>query len=262
MLLLFAPAYVHHLGLAYLAALFGHAVDMIFLAWLARHWETLGRPWTLVVAAALVAACELSYVAAVIVIPIYLGVLAALVLADRSRPARSRLALLLLGVGALGTVLAVLAYYRGFSPLFTHALTRAASDAPLVASGDASPKAFLTVLWLFTRKYFDYAWTPAGLVGLFLLLRKKAARPFVSAWGLTYLALLFGRAHLPFVFQHPHEGLFVTPLVCLAAGESVAALYGGEGWRRAAALALLAALAVQGLFAQWTEWSRHLGFAL
>jgi len=61
------------------------------------------------------------------------------------------------------------------------------------------------------------------------------------------------------VFQHPHDALFVTPLVCLAAGESVAALHRGAGWRRALGLALLAALATQGLFAQWTEWSRHLG---
>lgn len=261
-LLLFAPVYVHHLGLAYLAALFGHAVDMVFLAWLARHWETLGRPRAFLAAATLVAACELSYVAAVIVVPIFLGVLAALVLADRSRPARPRLALLLLAAGALGTVLAALAYYWGFSPLFTHALTRAASDAPLVASGDAAPQPFLTVLWIFTRRYFDYAWAPAGLVGLFLLLREKADRPFVLAWGLTYLGLLFGRAHLPFVFQHPHDALFVTPLVCLAAGESVAALYRGAGRRRAAAMALLAALAAQGLLAQWTDWSRHLGRAL
>ena len=261
-LLLFAPVYVHHLGLAYLAALFGHAVDMILLAWLARHWETVGRPWTFAAAAALVAACELSYVAAVIVIPIFLGMLACAIVADRSRPARLRLAFLLLAAGVLGSLLAVLAYYRGFSPLFTHVLTRTASDAPLVASGDAAPRSFLTVLWMFTRRYFDYAWAPAGLVGLFLLLRGKTDRPFVLAWALTYFGLLFGRAYLPFVFQHPHEGLFVTPLVCLAAGESVAALHRGEGWRRPAALALFAALAGQGLFVQWTEWSRHLDRAL
>ena len=241
---------------------FGHAVDMIFLAWLARHWQTLARPLTFGAAVALVAACQLSYVAAVIVIPIFLGVLAAVVLADRSQPTRPLLGGLLLAAGALGTVLAVLAYYRGFSPLLVHALTRAASDAPLVASGDAARQPYGQVLWEFTRKYFDYAWAPAGLVGFFLLLRARGDRPFVLAWGLTYLGLLFGRAYLPFVFQHPHEGLFVTPLVCLAAGESVAALYRGTGWRRVAGLVLLGALAAQGLFVQWTEWSRHLGRAL
>ena len=107
-----------------------------------------------------------------------------------------------------------------------------------------------------------YAWAPTALVGLYLLLRGKADRPFLLAWGLTYLGLLFGRAYLPFVFQHPHEGLFVTPLVCLAAGQSVAALWRGAGWRRPAAVALLAALALQGLFVQWAEWSRHLVHAL
>ena len=266
-LLLFAPVYVHHLGLAYLAALFGNAVDMIFLAWLARHWQGLGRPWTFVAAAALVAASTLSYVAAVIMVPIFLGVLASTILADWSRPDRKRLALLLLCAGALGTLFSVLVYYRGFSPLFTHALTRAASDAPLVASGDAAPRTFLNVLWTFTESYFgkgfQYTWAPAGLVGFFLLVRPKPDRPFVLAWGLTYLALSFGRAHLPFVFQHPHESLFVTPLVCLGAGEAVAQLHRGETpWRRLAAAFVFAALAIQGLVVQWTQWSRHLGRAL
>ena len=266
-LMLLAPVYVHHLGLAYLAALFGNAVDMIFMAWLARHWEGLGRPWTFVAAAALVAASTLSYVAAVIMIPIFLGVLASTVLAERSRPDRSRLALLLLCAGALGTISSLLLYYRGFSPLFTHALTRAATDVPLVASGDAAPRTFPAVLWTFTEsyfgKFFQYTWAPAGLVGFVLLVRPKPDRPFVLAWGLTYLALSFGRAHLPFVFQHPHESLFVMPLVCLGAGEAVAQLHRGETpWRRLAAIAVFAALAIQGLVVQWTEWSRHLGRAL
>ena len=211
---------------------------------------------------ALAATCQLSYVAAVIVIPIFLGVLAAVVLADRSRPTRVPLALLLLAVAASSTVLAVLVYYRGFSPLFAHALTRAASDAPLVASGDAATQSFFKVLLDFTSKYFAWAWAPASLVGLVLLSRRPADRPFVLGWALTYFGLLFGRAYLPFVFQHPHDALFVTPLVCLAAGESVAALHRGTGWRPWAAVALFAALAVQGLFVQWTEWSRHLARAV
>ena len=261
-LLLFAPAYVHHLGLAYLAALFGHAVDMIFLAWLARHWEALSRPRVFAAAAGLVAACQLSYVAAVIVIPILLALLAGLVLLDRSRPDARGLAMLLLAAGATGSVLALLAYYRGFAPLFVHAFTRAASEAPLLASGDAARQPFLTILWIFTRRYFDYAWAPAGLIGLFLLLRQGADRAFLLAWGLTYVVLLFGRAHLPFVFQHPHEGLFVTPLVCLAAGESVAMLGRAGAARKVLAVLLFAALALQGLYAQWAEWSRHLDRAL
>jgi hypothetical protein len=261
-LLLFAPAYVHHLGLAYLAALFGHAVDMVLLAWLVRHWELLARPRLLAAAAALVAAGQLSYVAAAIVTPIFLALLAAMVYFERSRPDGRRLALLVLAAGILGSVLAVLLYYRGFSALFVHALTRTAGEAPLVASGDAARQPFLTIFWIFTRRYFDWAWMPTALFGFIWLLRRRTDRPFLLAWGLTYLVLLFGRSVLPFVFQHPHEGLFATPLVCLAAGQGVAHLHArGGGWR-IAGIALLLALAVQGLFVQGHEWNRHLAHAL
>jgi hypothetical protein len=257
-LLLSVPIYVHHLGLAYLAALFGHAVDMVFVAWLARHVDGVLRPRTFVAAALLVAACQLAYVTAVIVLPIFLSVLAVFVLLLEDGASARRRALAILAFGAAGSLLAVLVFYRDFSPLISHALSHAASGAPVAASDDAPKQPFLVVLWHFTRKYFDYLWTPTALAGLVILVRRRQGRSLILAWGVTYLILLFGRAHLPFVFQHPHDALFVTPLVCLAAGEAVSTLAQRGGRARWVAAGVFAALALQGLLVQWHEWGRHL----
>jgi hypothetical protein len=80
----------------------------------------------------------------------------------------------------------------------------------------------------------------------------------VAAWGATYLLLLLGRARLPFVFQHPHDALFVTPLVCLAAGEPISLLFRDGGWKRGLAVLLLAVLALHSLAAQREAWARHI----
>jgi hypothetical protein len=257
-LLLVVPTYVHHLGLAYLAALFGHAVDMLVLAWLAGHLRDVTRPRTFAAAALLVAASQLAYVAAVIVLPIFLTVLALFVAFVDEDASRRRRAAAILAFGAAGSLLAILLFYRHFSPLVTQALSHAAHGVPVAASDDAPRQPFLQVFWVFTRKYFDYLWTPAALAGLVLLVRRGAGRPVILAWGSTYLVLLLGRAHLPFVFQHPHDALFVTPLVCLAAGEAVAALARRGTAGRWAAAVVLCVLSVQGLLVQWHEWSRHL----
>lgn len=257
-LLLFVPIYVHHLGLAYVAALFGHAVDMIFVAWLARHLARLPEAGAFAAGALLVAACQLAYVTAVIVLPIFLGVLAACVLVQERDAAGWRRVAAVLGIGAAGSVLAVVIFYRDFSPLISSALSHAASGAPVAASDDAPKQAYVAVLWRFTRKYFDYLWTPLALAGLALLARRGPGRPVILAWGITYLLLLFGRAHLPFVFQHPHDALFVTPLVCLGAGRAVDEVSRRGAIGRWAAAALLAGLVLQGLLVQWQEWGRHL----
>ncbi len=171
-LLLFVPIYVHHLGLAYLAALFGHAVDMIFVAWLARHVQDVVKPRLFAVAALLVAACQLAYVTAIIVLPIFLALLAAFVLALEGGVSGRRRALAIVGFGAVGSLLAILVFYRDFSPLIRHALSHAASGAAVAASDDAPKEPFLVVFWHFTRKYFDYLWTPTALAGLVVLVRR------------------------------------------------------------------------------------------
>ena len=75
------------------------------------------------------------------------------------------------------------------------------------------------------------------------------------------MVLLFGRAKVPDVFTHGHETLFVTPLVCLLAGEALVALWRRDLRTRAVAAALLALLAVQGLVAQWRFLADQLGNA-
>jgi hypothetical protein len=257
-LLLLVPIYVHHLDLAYQAALFGHAVDMAFLAWLAGRLDRIASPGALLSAAALTAACQLSYVGAVIVLPIFLAALAAFaLLEDHSQPGLRR-AFAILTFGAAGSLLAVALYYRHFSPLVVDALSQVASGVPVAAADDAPRRGFLEVFVRFTERYFDGLWTPLALWGLVVLLWRRAGRPLIAAWSATYVLLLLGRAHLPFVFQHPHDALFVTPLVCLAAGEPITLLYLAGGWKRGLAAVLLAVLALQGIALQREAWARHI----
>jgi hypothetical protein len=256
-LLLLVPIYVHHLGLAYLAALFGHAVDMAFLAWLAGRVDRITVPATFLAASALTAACQLSYVGSVIVLPVFLATLAAFVLLEHRSIAGLRRALAILGFGFAGSLLAVILYYRHFSPLVVDVLSHAASGTPVVAADDAPKQGFFEVVLRFTRRYFDGLWAPLALWGFVLLLRRGAGGPVIAAWGATYLLLLLGRAKLPFVFQHPHDALFVTPLVCLAAGEALSTVARAGGWRQGLAAVLLAVLILHSLLLQWQAWARH-----
>ena len=96
--------------------------------------------------------------------------------------------------------------------------------------------------------------------------RRRARWPvrtrLVAAWLITYALLLLGRARLPDLFLHGHETLLVTPLVCLASGETLAALARrGGARRRVAAAILLLFLAVQGLAWQWRALADQLGNA-
>ena len=128
----------------------------------------------------------------------------------------------------------------------------------MAAADDAPRQGFLEVLVRFTQRYFDGLWTPLALWGLVVLLRRGAGRPLIAAWGATYVLLLLGRARLPFVFQHPHDALFVTPLVCLAAGEPISLLFRAGGWKRGLAAVLFAVLALHSLSAQREAWARHI----
>ena len=66
---------------------------------------------------------------------------------------------------------------------------------------------------------------------------------------------------MPDVFLHGHETLFVTPLVCLAAGQALATLASHGRAARAAALVLGGSLALQGLAWQWHALADQLGNA-
>jgi hypothetical protein len=67
---------------------------------------------------------------------------------------------------------------------------------------------------------------------------------------------------MPDIFLHGHETLLLTPLVCLAAGEALTALWDRGRWPRVAAAALAAVLVIQGLWLQWQALHAQLANAL
>ncbi len=258
-LLLFVPIYGHHLSVVYLAAVFGHAVDVSVLAWLAGRLERIEAWGVWLAATGLVALTELAYVGATTIIPVFI---AALALADLVVARRPRRAAAILGFGIAGSALAFAVYYRDFLGLVVDVARLKASGGAVIASGDASPAGFVETVIVSGQRFFPGPWTILGLLGIGLLLKRGRGRAFLAAWIGSYVLLLLGRAKLPLFFQHPHEALFVAPLVCLGAGQVVAELLARGGWLRALGAALLALLAGVGLQAQWQAFVRQLGNAL
>lgn len=259
LLMLFVPVYAHHLSVTYLAALCGHAVDMSFLAWLSNRLDGIlsARVW--LAAAALTAACELAYVSAVTVLPLFLTLLAAALLVETRQWRR---AAAVLGFGLAGSLLALAIYYRHFLGLVFDVASLKTSGAAVVAEGDASPRGFFETLYGTVGRFFDGVYPLLACAGLALLARRGRRRALLAAWVATFLLLVLGRARFPLVFQHPHDVLFIAPLLCLAAGEAVSKLLSYGGWMRALAVVLLVALALQGLAMQWAAFSIQLGNAL
>src|SRR5204863_5307531 len=100
------PTYVSRLSYAFLPALFGHAVDIAFLFWLAGNLERILERGTWVRGALFVAACQLAYVSGVINISLFVAVLA-LCEAGLLRPAGGREAVAVLAVGLAGSLVSV-----------------------------------------------------------------------------------------------------------------------------------------------------------
>lgn len=259
LLMLFVPVYAHHLSVTYLAALFGHAVDMSFLAWLSNRLDRIlsARVW--LAAAALTAACELAYVSAVTVLPLFLTLLAAALLVETRQWRRAGA---VLGFGLVGSLLALGIYYRHFLGLVFDVAVLKANGAAVMAEGDASPRGFFEALYGTVGRFFDGIYPLLACAGLALQARRGRSRALLAAWVATFLLLVLGRARFPLVFQHPHDVLFLAPLVCLAAGEAVSQLFSHGGWMRALGVVLLVALALQGLAMQWAAFSIQLGNAL
>lgn len=262
LLLPFVPVYGLHLALVYLAAVFGHAVDMAFLAWLGGRLERITSLRVWLSGVVFVAGCQLAYVSSVTVLPVFVTALAVSdLLENRGSGAGPRRALSILAFGAAGSLLAVALYYRHFLGLAFDLLAGAAQGAALTAAGDAPVQSFLGLTVSHTRRFFDASYPLLGVWGLVLLVRRGRGRALLAAWAATYFFLLLGRAKLPIVFQHPHDALFVAPLVCLGAGEAIAALGSGGSWRRALAGLLFLGLAAQGLVLQWQALAGQFGYA-
>ena len=76
-LMVLIPTYTSRLSFAFLPSLFGHAVDMAFLLWIAGRIERVTERRTWLAGAAWVAACQLAYVSGVVNISLLVAVLAA-----------------------------------------------------------------------------------------------------------------------------------------------------------------------------------------
>lgn len=253
------PTYVSRLSFAFLPALFGHAADMAFLFWLAGNLDRIREPGAWARGALLVAACQLAYVSGVVNISLFVAVLAVCE-AGSPRPARLGRAAALLAMGLAGSLVAVLVYYRGFLPMVLDVLAHAGHPGGAAASVHPV-QGFFTVAYARTRDFFDGVYPLLAAAGLVVLWRRGRAATLLAAWLLTYALLLLGRAKVPDVFLHGHETLFVTPLVCLAAGQALASLAARGRAARAGAWVLGAALVVQGLAWQWRALADQLGNA-
>lgn len=256
-LMLFIPTYTSRLSFAFLPALFGHAVEAAFLYWLAGHLATGQSRRALLQGALFASACQLAYVSGVINVSILLGILG-LVTAILP-PASLRRAAGIVGMGFFGSLLSFALYYRDFLPMAEDVLPGVAGAAVTASRYPAQP--FLAVAAARTHDFFGGVLPVLALAGLILLARGRG-RGLLLAWAASYFVLLLGRAKLPDLFLHGHETLFVTPLVCLAAGQALRALWRLGRIGRVAAASSLLFLAYQGLTLQWQALAAQLQNAL
>ena len=258
-LMLFIPTYTSRLSFAFLPALFGHAAEAAFLYWLAGHLAATGQSRRALLQGALFAsACQLAYVSGVINVSILLGILG-LVTAILP-PASLRRAAGIVGMGLFSSLLSFALYYRDFLPMAFDVLPGVAGGAATASRYPAQP--FLAVVAARTHDFFGGVLPALALAGLVILLARGRGRGLLLAWGASYFVMLLGRAKLPDLFLHGHETLFVTPLVCLAAGEALLSLWRLGRIGRVAAASGLLFLAYQGLALQWQALAAQLQNAL
>jgi hypothetical protein len=66
---------------------------------------------------------------------------------------------------------------------------------------------------------------------------------------------------LPGIFRWNHELLFMTPLLCLLAGQALGTLAEKGTGARAAAIVMAAVVSLQGLVTAWSSFASELGNA-
>jgi hypothetical protein len=239
---LFVPTYVSRLSLGLLPALFGHAVEMLFLVWLSRQPAGRWSARTVATGSVMLAACQLAYVSVAASLLVALLALGAL----RSHEPDSRpRALAFLTMLLSASAFSLLAHYRDFLtrgvPGVHGATAGAAFENPLARLGAVIGTAFVV----------------AAVAGAFPLRQAVAARPLLAAWAMVGLLLLAVRTVVP-VMHFCHEELWIAPLVCLSAGEGIAWLWSRGGWRGAVAVAAALVLAVGGSLHQWRALTAQL----
>lgn len=260
LLMLLVPTYTSRLSFALLPALLGHAADMAVLLFLALRLERLRHPRVWVQGAALLAAAQLTYVSSVVNLSLLLGLLGSFLALERQED-HLRQGLRVAALGLAGSAIAVLVFYRDFLGTGWDLALRIA-ERGATATTRYPVESWLALVTSRTLDFFDHAYPVLAAFGFVGLLRRGRCRPLLAAWALTYFLLLLLRAKLPDVFRYGHETLLMTPLVCLAAGECLAWLWGRGGWRRALAIGVFAFLALQGGLWQWRAVALQLGNAL
>jgi len=262
-LMLVIPTYTSRLSFAFMPALFGHAVDMAFLLWLVARADRFGERSVLVHGAVWVAACQLAYVSGVVNISLLVAALALTCSWERRGQAGAwRIGIGLLLMGLAGSLVSVALYYRDFLGVVFDILPRALGAGGGGGESHYPIQGFFATVWRRTLDFFGPVYPLLAAYGLVRILRAGRARAVVLAWLLSYGLLLLGRAKVPDVFLHGHETTFVTPLVCLAAGEALVVLWRSGRAGRAVAAALLGLLTLLGLHAQWQAVAAQLGNAL
>jgi hypothetical protein len=256
-LMVVIPTYTSRLSWAFLPSLFGHAFDMALVCWLIAWVDAVARPAVFGRAVLWIAASQLAYVSGVMNTCFLVGALALL---EPSGPARERLrrAGLILAAGLCASALSVALYYRDFLSMFTDVARRAGGAHGAVSRYEV--QGFFAVAGARTFEFFGVVWPVLAIGGLWGL-RGRPGYRVLLAWLAAYFALLLGRAKVPDVFLHGHETLFVTPLVCLTAGEALSRLWTRGTRARCLAVGLGVFLAASGLLAQWRSIADQLGNA-
>jgi hypothetical protein len=264
LLMLLVPTYTSRLSFALLPALLGHCADMSVLLFLVLYGARLGETKVWACGTALLAAAQLTYVSSVVNLGVFFALWISLLLLSGEEGRRRALRTLAMLLTA--AALAVLVFYRDFLGTAWGLASRIASRGH-AATTRYAVEGFFALAYTRTRDFFDGAYPLRAIVGGVLLVRRirpaqAQAALLVLAWASAYFLLLLLRAKIPDVFRYGHETLFVTPLVCLAAGECLSWLWNHGGWRRLSAAVVLAFLIGQGAFEQWRAVAAQLGNAL
>ena len=258
-LMVVIPTYSSRLSYAFLPSLFGHAVDIAFVYWIFRNLAGLAERRQWLVGGVLVACSQLAYVSGVINISLFVAGLAVLAVFFAGEH-RRQLALRVLGMGAVGGLIAFAVFYRDFLPMVTDVTSR------MVGGVAAESRYPITGFFETTAKrsyeFFGLLYPLLAAVGLGLMFVRRVPRLVFSAWILTYFLLLLGRAKIPDVFLHGHETLFLTPFVCITSAVLLAELLHRGGARRLAGAGILLALTVIGFWRQWGFFADQMANAL
>lgn len=241
-----APTGTAELALGSVPAVVGHAADLAFILLLALV-PPRGARGIAGLALAL-AAAQLTYVSATLLLPVLVLALALLVSLLETQGWRT--ALRLLAILGAGSTLALVVYYRDFVPdalLAMHAALAPAGAGPLADPGRD--------LALSALRDWGFGAAPAlGLVGLLWLVGRRA-RPdapwILPAWGLAAVALGLLQGRFPGTLGFLHLPLFAATLVGLGAGGALWAL--ARVGRPFAALAAAGGLLLvaHGFWLQW-----------